>query len=261
MDWIGDPHAWASFVTLAALEIVLGVDNLVFIALLSGRLPAGQQARARRLGLAVALGTRLALLWSIVWLVHLTSPIFSLAGHAVSWRDLILIGGGAFLLYQGTREIHLRVEGGDDGHAPVHRSAAFAGTILQIALFDVVFSLDSVITAVGVADEVWVMVAAIIAAMAVMLVASNPLAMFIERHASVRMLALAFLLLIGMVLVAEGAGFHVPRGYVYAAMGFSILVESLNLLAGRRRRVNFMQPREDAPRGGRHETAADPEAQ
>jgi predicted tellurium resistance membrane protein TerC len=236
MEWLADPQIWASFVTLAALEIVLGIDNLVFIALLAGRLPPGQRDRARKLGLALALGTRLVLLGSIFWMVHLTYPVLSLFGHDFSWRDLILIGGGGFLLYKGTREIHLRVDGEDEGEA-ADRPAGFAGTVVQIMLLDIVFSLDSVITAVGIAEQIWVMVAAIVLAMALMLVASGPLASFIERHASVKMLALSFLLLIGMVLVADGAGFHVPRGYIYAAMGFSVLVESLNLLVAQRRQT------------------------
>jgi predicted tellurium resistance membrane protein TerC len=208
----------------------------VFIALLAGRLPPGQRDRARKLGLALALGTRLVLLGSIFWMVHLTYPVLSLFGHDFSWRDLILIGGGGFLLYKGTREIHLRVDGEDEGEA-AGRPAGFAGTVVQIMLLDIVFSLDSVITAVGIAEQIWVMVAAIVLAMALMLVASGPLASFIERHASVKMLALSFLLLIGMVLVADGAGFHVPRGYIYAAMGFSVLVESLNLLVAQRRQT------------------------
>jgi predicted tellurium resistance membrane protein TerC len=237
MEWLANPAIWASFVTLAALEIVLGIDNLVFIALLAGRLPPGQRDRARKLGLALALGTRLVLLGSIFWMVHLTYPVLSLFGHDFSWRDLILIGGGGFLLYKGTREIHLRVEGEEEGAAAGRPTASFAGTVAQIMLLDIVFSLDSVITAVGIAEEIWVMVAAIVVAMALMLVASGPLASFIERHASVKMLALAFLLLIGMVLVADGAGFHVPRGYIYAAMGFSVLVESLNLLVAQRRQT------------------------
>jgi predicted tellurium resistance membrane protein TerC len=246
MEWLSDPQIWASFVTVAALEIVLGIDNLVFIALLAGRLPPAQRDRARKLGLALALGTRLVLLGSIFWLVHLTNPVISLAGHGFSWRDLILIGGGGFLLFKGTREIHLRVDGGDEGEDTDRRGAGFAGTVAQIMLLDIVFSLDSVITAVGIAEEIWVMVAAIVAAMALMLAASGPLASFIERHASVKMLALSFLLLIGMVLVADGVGFHVPRGYIYAAMGFSVLVESLNLLVAQRRRTrrNRMSPNE-----------------
>ena len=235
MDWLVNPDIWASFATLAILEIVLGIDNLVFIALLAGRLPAEQRARARRLGLALALGTRLALLWSVVWIVHLTEPVFSLGAHPVSWRDLILIAGGGFLLFKGTREIHLRVDGVEEDEPTGRAAASFAGTVMEIMVLDVVFSLDSVITAVGIAEDIRVMIAAIVAAMIVMLLASGPLAAFIERYASVKMLALSFLLLIGMVLVADGFGFHVPRGYVYAAMGFSILVESLNLIAARRR--------------------------
>jgi predicted tellurium resistance membrane protein TerC len=191
----------------------------------------------------LALGTRLALLGSIAFLVHLTAPVASVRGLHFSWRDLVLLVGGSFLLFKGTREIHLRVEG-DEDHDPANgRKAGFAGTIAQIVLFDIVFSLDSVITAVGIAEDIRVMVAAIVVAMMLMLAASNPLASFIDRHASVKMLALSFLLLIGMMLVADGFGFHVPRGYVYAAMGFSMLVESLNLLASRRRRTkrNSMQ--------------------
>jgi predicted tellurium resistance membrane protein TerC len=236
MNWVCDPHIWASFVTLSALEIVLGVDNLVFVALLAGRLPERQRLRARTIGLALALGTRLALLGSITLLVHLTEPVISAGGWNFSWRDLVLIGGGGFLLFKGTREIHLRVEAQDEPD-PAAKAVGFLATIVQIVLFDIVFSLDSVITAVGIAEDVRVMVAAIVVAMLLMLAASNPLATFIERHASVKMLALSFLLLIGMMLVADGFGFHVPRGYVYAAMGFSVLVESLNLLAARRRRM------------------------
>jgi predicted tellurium resistance membrane protein TerC len=247
MEWLADPQIWASFVTLAALEIVLGLDNLVFIALLAGRLPPGQRDRARKLGLALALGTRLVLLGSIFWMVHLTYPVLSLFGHDFSWRDLILIGGGGFLLYKGTREIHLRMEGEEEGAATGRPAASFAGTVVQITLLDIVFSLDSVITAVGIAEEIWVMVAAIVVAMALMLVASGPLASFIERHASVKMLALSFLLLIGMVLVADGLGFHVPRGYIYTAMSFSVLVEGLNLLAARRRRSKKNRMNQNEP--------------
>ncbi len=235
MIWLIDPHIWASFVTLLALEIVLGIDNLVFLSLLSGRLPPPQRAPARKIGLALALGTRLGLLGSIAWLIHLTEPVLSLGGRDFSCRDLILIGGGAFLLFKGTREIHLTVDGEDEAPGNGGASVSFVGTVLQIAVLDVVFSLDSVITAVGVAEQLWVMVAAIMAAMAVMLVAAPPLASFIERNASVKMLALSFLLLVGTVLAADGFGFHVPRGYIYAAMAFSVLVECLNLLAARRR--------------------------
>jgi len=237
MDWFLDPHVWASFVTLSALEIVLGVDNLVFVALLAGRLPERQRGKARTIGLFLALGTRLALLGSIAFLVHLTAPVMSVAGRSFSWRDLVLLGGGGFLLFKGTREIHLRVEDDEDHLAAGAKAAGLAGTIVQIVLFDIIFSLDSVITAVGVAEDIRVMVAAIVVAMMLMLAASNPVCSFIDRHATVKMLALSFLLLIGMMLVADGFGFHVPRGYVYAAMGFSVLVESLNLLAARRRRM------------------------
>ena len=246
-DMLADPKIWASFLTLSVLEIVLGVDNLVFVALLAGRLPERQQARARRLGLALALLTRLALLGSIAWLVHLTEPVVALFGHGFSWRDIVLVAGGGFLLYKGTREIHLRVEGENEDPG-ARLVVSFAGTVVQIMLFDIVFSLDSVITAVGIADELWVMVAAIIVAMALMLAASGPLASFIDRNASVKMLALSFLLLIGMMLVADGFGVHVPRGYVYAAMGFSGVVEALNLLAARRRR-RVPQPAAELERG------------
>jgi predicted tellurium resistance membrane protein TerC len=235
MEWLLDPHVWASFFTLAVLEIVLGIDNLVFVALLAGRLPREQQGRARTTGLALALATRLALLGSIAFLVHLTEPVVSLRGWNFSWRDLVLLAGGGFLLFKSTREIHLRVEA-DEEHEPAgRRKAGLVGTIAQIVLLDVVFSLDSVITAVGIAEDIRVMVAAIVVAMMVMLAASKPLAAFIDRHPTVKMLALSFLLLIGTMLIADGCGFHVPRGYVYAAMGFAILVESLNLLAARRR--------------------------
>jgi predicted tellurium resistance membrane protein TerC len=237
MEWLLDPHVWASFATLAVLEIVLGIDNLVFVALLAGRLPQERQGKARATGLALALATRLALLGSIAFLIHLTEPVISLRGWNFSWRDLVLLAGGGFLLFKGTREIHLRVEA-DEEHEPAgRRKAGFVGTIAQIVLFDIVFSLDSVITAVGIAEDIRVMVAAIVVAMMVMLAASKPLAAFIDSHPTVKMLALSFLLLIGMMLVADGCGFHVPRGYVYAAMGFSMLVESLNLLAARRRRT------------------------
>jgi predicted tellurium resistance membrane protein TerC len=237
MEWLLDPHVWASFATLAVLEIVLGIDNLVFVALLAGRLPQERQGKARATGLALALATRLALLGSIAFLIHLTEPVISLRGWNFSWRDLVLLAGGGFLLFKGTREIHLRVEA-DEEHEPAgRRKAGFVGTIAQIVLFDIVFSLDSVITAVGIAEDIRVMVAAICVAMMLMLAASKPLAVFIDRHPTVKMLALSFLLLIGVMLVADGCGFHVPRGYVYAAMGFSVLVESFNLLAARRRRT------------------------
>jgi len=236
VDWLGDPQIWASLLTLTALEIVLGIDNLVFIAILAGRLPAERQDRARQVGLALALITRLALLASIAWIIGLTQPLFEVLRHAVSWRD-ILIAGGFFLLYKGTREIHDRLEGDAPHEATSRARASFGGVIVQIMLLDVVFSLDSVITAVGMANELWVMAAAIIVAVVIMLGASGPLAAFVDRHPTVKMLALSFLLLIGMTLIADGAGFHVPKGYIYAAISFSVVVELLNQLAARRRRI------------------------
>jgi len=235
MHWLSDPQIWASLLTLTVLEIVLGIDNLVFIAILAGRLPGEQAHRARQLGLALALITRLLLLGSIAWITGVTQPLFELFGHPVSWRDIVLITGGLFLLYKGTREIHNRLEGerprSDAGYA------GFAGVITQIIVFDMVFSLDSVITAVGMAEHLWVMALAIIVAVVIMLRAAAPLSAFIDRHPTVKMLALSFLLLVGMTLVADGAGFHVPKTYIYVAIGFSIGVEALNQIAARRRKV------------------------
>lgn len=236
MSWLSDPETWASLVTLTALEIVLGIDNVVFIAILAGRLPASRRARARRVGLALALVSRLALLVSIVWIIGLTRPLFEVFGREVSWRDIILIAGGLFLLYKGTREIHHTLEGDEGPIASGPVRVTFGGVVMQIMVLDIVFSLDSVITAVGMARQLWVMAAAVILAVAIMLAASAPLSSFIERHPTVRMLALSFLLLIGMTLIADGAGFHVPKGYVYAVIVFSICVEFLNQLAARRRK-------------------------
>jgi len=238
-DWLLDPQIWASLLTLTVLEIVLGIDNLIFISIVAGRLPAHQQARARTVGLALALFMRLALLASISWLVGLTATVFTLGGHGFSWRDLILAGGGLFLLYKGTKEIHELVEGDDHGEvtdAAPKRKVTFASVIGQIIVLDIVFSLDSVITAVGMADNLWVMSTAVLVAVVIMLFASGTVASFVNNHPSVKMLALAFLLLIGMVLVADGMGFHVPKGFIYAAMGFSVAVESLNLLARKKRK-------------------------
>jgi predicted tellurium resistance membrane protein TerC len=238
MDWVIDPGLWASLLTLTALEIVLGIDNLVFIAILAGRLPAEQQNRARQIGLALALLTRLALLASIAWIIGLTQPLVDLFGHPVSWRDIVLIAGGLFLLYKGTKEIHHALEGdGLDAEEPASAPMSFAGVVTQIMLLDVVFSLDSVITAVGMASTLWVMATAIIIAVVIMLVASGPLAEFVQRYPTVKILALSFLMLIGMTLIADGAGFRVPKGYIYAAIGFSVGVEALNQFAARRRRL------------------------
>jgi predicted tellurium resistance membrane protein TerC len=235
IEWLADPQVWASLVTLTALEIVLGIDNLVFIAIVAGRLPPERQNVARQVGLSLALITRLALLASITWIIGLTQPVFDLFGQPVSWRDIVLIAGGLFLLYKGTKEIHQRLEGEGQEKARSARTS-FTGVIAQIMVLDVVFSLDSVITAVGMANTLWVMATAIIIAVVIMLMASRPLAKFVERHPTVKMLALSFLLLIGMTLIADGAGFHVPKGYIYAAIGFSVLVEGLNQWSARRRR-------------------------
>ena|SRR5215472_8129105 len=247
MDWLVDAQIWASLLTLTALEIVLGIDNLVFITILAGRLPAERQNRARQMGLGLALITRLALLGSIAWIVGLTQPLFELFGRLVSWRDIILIGGGLFLIYKGTREIHQRLEGDVPHDLPGRPRTSFAGVIAQIVLLDIVFSLDSVITAVGMANRFWVMATAVVIAVLIMLGASGPVAAFVNRHPTVKMLALSFLLLIGMTLVADGAGIHVPKGYIYAAIGFSILVEALNQLAARRRkpRISFERSGDD----------------
>jgi len=234
MELLADPQAWLSLVTLTVLEIVLGIDNLVFIAVLVGKLPAHQQPLARRLGIGVALGTRLLLLASIAWIAGLTHPAFVLFDHAVSWRDLVLMLGGLFLIYKATHEIHGSLEG-EGGEQSARVSAAFTAVVIQIGILDIVFSLDSVITAVGMAEHFEIMVAAVVIAMIVMLAAAGPVAGFVDRHPTVKMLALSFLLLIGTALVADGFGFHIPKGYIYAAMGFSVMVEALNLLAKRRR--------------------------
>jgi predicted tellurium resistance membrane protein TerC len=251
VDWLTDPHIWASLVTLTALEIVLGIDNLVFIAILANRLPEERRDQARRVGLALALITRLALLASIAWIIGLSYPVFELLGHGVSWRDMILIAGGLFLLYKGTHEIHERLEGEGPHHAVSKTAVSFSGIVVQIMILDIVFSLDSVITAVGMANELWVMATAVIIAVIIMLVASKPLSDFIERHPTVKMLALSFLLLIGMTLIADGAGFHVPKGYIYAAIGFSVGVEALNQFASRRRRAS-----QSDTAGGAHQSRA-----
>jgi len=235
-DWITDAEIWLSLVTLIALEIVLGIDNLVFISILSQRLPAEKQKTARRLGLALALLTRLALLATIAWLVSLTEPFIEVRGFGLSWRDLILLAGGVFLLYKATHEIHNETAGDEDEKRPRNRGATMAMVVTQIAVIDIVFSLDSVITAVGMADHLWVMTVAVIAAVALMLVASEPLARFVADNPTVKMLALSFLILIGVVLVADGLHFHIPKGYIYFSLAFSIGVELLNHRARARRK-------------------------
>ena len=231
LDLLADPNVWASLLTLTALEIVLGIDNIIFISIMASKLPAEQQQRARQVGLALALLTRLALLASIAWVAQLTQPLFTVAGWDVSGRDLILVLGGLFLLAKGTLEIHHTVEGHEEeGSAPKH--ATFTSVVVQIMFLDIVFSLDSVITAVGMSDHLPVMVAAVV--IAVMLFASGPVGDFVNRHVTVKMLALSFLLLVGVALVADGLGFHIPKGYLYFAIAFSTLVEALNLLAKRK---------------------------
>jgi predicted tellurium resistance membrane protein TerC len=233
-DWISDPQAWIALATLTALEIVLGIDNIVFISILSDKLPRDQQARARMVGLALAMFGRVALLLSIAWIMRLTADLFTVLGEGISGRDLILIGGGLFLIGKSTYEIHDKVEG-DHEESAGGRAASFTSAIIQILLLDLVFSLDSVITAVGMADHVPVMIAAIVIAVGVMMVSASTISSFIGRHPTIKMLALSFLLLIGVMLVAEGLDQHVPKGYVYSAMAFSLFVEMLNIRARRRR--------------------------
>ncbi len=238
MEWIYDPNLWLAFLTLAILEIVLGIDNLIFISISADRLPKEQQAMARRLGLGLALVMRLGLLWSVAWIVSLKATVFTVAGLDISWRDIILIGGGLFLIYKGTSEVHALIEGEEHGAGPGEAvKASLASVLGSILLLDVVFSLDSVITAVGMTDNFGVMASAIIVAVLVMLLANGPVSRFINRHPTVKMLALSFLLLIGMVLIADGLHYHVPKGFVYSAIGFAIIVEILNLAAGRNRKA------------------------
>ncbi len=231
MDWITNPEAWIALATLTTLEIVLGIDNVVFISVLSQRLPEDQQPRARRLGLFAAMFMRILLLFSLTMVLRLTGPLFEVFGHAFSGRDLILGAGGLFLLYKATSEVHERLEGGHHEEGKKGWSSTFWGVILQIMILDLVFSFDSVVTAVGMADDVGVMVTAIVVSVAVMMVSAEVVSAFVLRHPTVKMLALSFLLLIGMSLVAEALGQHIPKGYIYFAMGFSVLVEALNLRA------------------------------
>ena len=228
MEWLSDPQAWIALATLTAVEIVLGIDNIIFIAILAGRLPEHQQARARSIGLVVAMLSRILLLLSLTWVMRLTSPLFTIAAFEISGRDLILIGGGLFLLTKSTLEIHENLEG-VHGSANEKVAASFAGVIVQIMVLDLVFSLDSVITAIGLAEHVTIMILAIVIAVGVMMVSAGPLSRFIEHHPTLKILALSFLLLIGMTLIAEGLDLHVPKGYIYFAMAFSVFVEMLNM--------------------------------
>ena len=248
MEWLSDPQAWIALFTLTALEIVLGVDNIIFITILVSRLPEAQRQRARVLGLGFAMFTRIALLLSLVWVMTLTGPLFSIPvlGKEISGRDLILIGGGLFLLWKSVHEIHNSLEGEADEHATAGVRASFAAVIIQIAIIDIVFSLDSVITAVGLVDQVPIMVLAIVIAVLVMMFSAKPIGEFVDRHPTVKMLALSFLVLVGMALVAEGWDYHIPRGYIYFAMAFSVGVEMLNIRA-RARRQDAVKLRKHPP--------------
>ncbi|ADW18271.1 Integral membrane protein TerC [Desulfobulbus propionicus DSM 2032] len=229
MEWLWDISIWSSLLTLTVLEIVLGIDNIVFITLLVDKVPAGKRAFARQFGLLAAMGTRILLLMSVAWLAKLVAPLFEVAGHPVSGRDLVLLLGGLFLIYKAVIEIHGSLEGGDEAHGPKHLASQLPLVIAQIAIIDIVFSLDSVITAVGLADHLWVMIAAIVMAIGVMMVAAKPIGQFVAQHPTVKMLALSFLVLVGVALVAEGTGHEMPKGYLYFAMAFSFIVEILNL--------------------------------
>jgi predicted tellurium resistance membrane protein TerC len=236
--FLSEPTAWAALVTLVVMEVVLGIDNLIFISILTNKLPKEQQSRARRLGISAALVMRLLLLATISFIVQLTTPVVTLFDHGLSWRDIILIAGGLFLVWKATTEIHHSMNpnhGNGEAQVSGTLKLSLGAAIFQILLLDLVFSVDSIITAVGMTDEIVIMYVAVIAAVTVMLVAADPLAKFIGEHPSIVMLALAFLLMIGMTLIADGMGYHVPKGYIYAAMGFSALVEALNMLARRRR--------------------------
>jgi predicted tellurium resistance membrane protein TerC len=251
MELLVDPQAWIALATLTALEIVLGVDNIIFITILVGRLPAPQRNRARVIGLGLAMGTRILLLLSLAWIMTLTEPLFTVIGTEIAGRDLILIGGGLFLLWKSVHEIHNSLEGGAGEHHAAAAQATFGAVLVQIAVIDIVFSLDSVITAVGMVDELAVMIAAIVIAVGVMMFSAKAIGDFVDGHPTIKMLALSFLTMVGMALVAEGLGFHVPKGYIYFAMAFSIAVEMLNLRVRARMRrapVRLHKKMQDARR-------------
>lgn len=229
LEWISSPEAWVALFTLTALEIVLGIDNIIFISILVGRLPAHQRQSGRILGLGLAMGTRILLLLSLAWIMRLTEPLFSVSGYEISGRDLILLIGGLFLLVKSTLEIHHNMEESASTEEKPVKTVNFIGVLIQIALLDIVFSLDSVITAVGMANDVEVMILAIILAVGVMMIAAKPIGDFVEEHPTLKILALSFLILIGVSLIGEGLSFHIPKGYIYFAMGFSVCVEMINL--------------------------------
>ena len=235
MEWITSAEGWAALLTLAVLEIVLGIDNIIFIALLAGKLPADQRERARRTGLFLAMFIRIGLLLSIAWVMGLTAPLVTLLGRGLTGRDLILLGGGLFLIFKSTQEIHDKLEGAEHGASTPRGGSSFVAVIAQILALDIVFSIDSVITAVGMAEHLEIMIGAVVIAILVMMVAAGPVADFIHRNPTVKMLGLSFLLLIGVALVADAAHFHIPRAYIYFAIAFSSLVEALNTVAAKRR--------------------------
>ena len=249
MEWLTDPQIWIALTTLTVLEVVLGIDNIIFISILSQKLPAAQQPKARRLGLIAAMVIRLALLFSLAWVIRLTAPLFSVFGEEISGRDIILLLGGLFLLGKSTYEIHDKLEG-DEGHASAKVAASFAAVILQIMLLDAVFSLDSVITAVGMVDEVWVMVTAVVISIGIMLVSAEAISGFVNKHPTVKMLALSFLLLIGLSLIVEGFDHHIPKGYIYFAMGFSVFVEMINMRLRKVSQPVRLKDRYTAPAAG-----------
>jgi len=257
MEWITDPKIWIAFVTLVALELVLGVDNVIFISILAGKLPEAQQGKARRTGLALAVISRILLLLSLSWIIGLEDPLFSVFNVDITGRDIILMLGGLFLVGKATYEIHEKLEG-EEGHASAAVKATFMGVILQVLLLDVVFSLDSVITAVGMVNQIEIMVAAVVVAAIVMIISVNPIGDFVERHPTIKMLALSFLLLIGFTLIVEALHQHIPKGYIYFAMGFSVFVEFLNLRMrkGRREPLALHQPY--ASEGGENPTTESP---
>ena len=229
LEWIADPSAWVALATLTLLEIVLGIDNIIFISILVGRLPEAKRQKARILGLGLAMGTRILLLLSLAWVMRLTEPLFTVLGEAISGRDLILLVGGLFLIAKSTHEIHQSLEGAAEEAGVVSKTAGFLSTLVQIAILDIIFSLDSVITAVGMADHVPVMVLAIIIAVGVMMFAAKAIGDFVDTHPTIKMLALSFLILVGVALMAEGLDLHIPKGYIYFAMAFSLVVEMINI--------------------------------
>ena len=242
MELLTDPQAWIALATLLLLEVVLGIDNIIFISILANKLPEDQRKKARTMGLGLALITRILLLLSLTWIIKLTAPLFHVFGHPISGRDLVLIAGGLFLIGKSTHEMHEKLEG-EEGKASGKVKATFAGVIVQILIVDVVFSLDSVITAVGMVKQIEIMITAVVLAMIVMMVAAGRISDFVEKHPTIKMLALAFLLLIGTTLIAEGLGQHIPKGYIYGAMAFSLFVESLNLkMRSKQPPVHLHQP-------------------